>query len=145
LTYLEVAALAPGLAFEAAGSCRLWSCSIAFTRLEHWPEKRLADRMLQMKLLLASVLLGFTMPAVLGAQERQSPEETLKLCQAEVAAHPNSAEAYYALGKAYLRFLSRKETNTEAISAFNSAIKLRPDYAEAHCGIGDEYLHSTRP
>ena len=32
----------------------------------------------------------------------------------------------------------------EAIESFKQAIRIDPDYAEAHCGLGAAYLHSDK-
>jgi TonB family protein len=67
--------------------------------------------------------------------------ESLK---AEVAAKPESAEAYFKLGEAYLS-LSSNEPEL-AIDSFKRAIQIKPDYADAYLKLGEAYCeaHAAR-
>jgi cytochrome c-type biogenesis protein CcmH/NrfG len=49
---------------------------------------------------------------------------------------PNSAEAHYLLGKAYLT----QDKADLAINAFQEALRLNPKYGEADLGLGAAYL-----
>ena len=54
-----------------------------------------------------------------------------------VAANPNTAETQYFFGLVrYAQYTQTKNTDAEAIAAFRNAIKLKPDYAEAHYYLG---------
>jgi cytochrome c-type biogenesis protein CcmH/NrfG len=65
-------------------------------------------------------------------------DDRLASLESEVQRHPESGQAQYELGVAYLE--SNKDSNyTKAIGALKQAIKLKPDFAEAYCKLGDAY------
>ncbi|HEX8089695.1 MAG TPA: TonB family protein [Blastocatellia bacterium] len=61
----------------------------------------------------------------------------IEALKAEVAASPESAEAYFKLGEAYLSFSSNGPAL--AIDSFKRAIQIKPDYAEAYMKLGEAY------
>jgi tetratricopeptide (TPR) repeat protein len=70
-----------------------------------------------------------------------------------VATNPDAAQAYLVLGECYLRFLNatrergwseqlqelQQLRRAQASAALNKAVKLRPDFAEAHLALGNLY------
>ena len=68
-------------------------------------------------------------------QRRQSNEAISQLKEA-IEQQPNSAEAHYLLGEAYLM----QGQADPAITAFKEALRLNPKYAEADVGLGAAYL-----
>ena len=84
-------------------------------------------------------------PKYVAAQQIQSakvalqgrrPDEAISQLQAAIEQQPNSAEAHYLLGEAYLT----QGKPDPAISAFQDALRLNPKYAEADVGLGAAYL-----
>jgi membrane associated rhomboid family serine protease len=70
------------------------------------------------------------------ALHRRQTEEAISQLQEAIEQQPNSPEAYYLLGEAYLT-----EGNADAaINAFQEALRLNPKYAEADVGLGAAYL-----
>jgi len=67
-----------------------------------------------------------------GMPQTRSTENPVKKYEEEVRIHPDSAEAWYLLGEADRRTFTRGK----AKAAFEKAIELRPDYAEAYNGLG---------
>jgi membrane associated rhomboid family serine protease len=72
--------------------------------------------------------------AKIALQQRRSAE-AVSLLQEAIEQQPNSAEAHYLLGEAYL--IQGKAD--PAISAFQDALRLNPKYAEADVGLGAAY------
>jgi protein O-GlcNAc transferase len=68
----------------------------------------------------------------------QQQEEKLKALQQEVKDNPNSAEAHYKLGNAYLVELTEGK---KALEEFQQAINIKPDYPEAYVGLGNAYFY----
>ena len=91
-------------------------------------------------------------------------EEYIETYQQFIKAHPNDAEAYYELGKAYMRwidpFITMEENYgdetsdeieemkqdkhpqiqgvlTEAIEAYRTAVRIKPNYGEAYNELGE--------
>lgn len=78
--------------------------------------------------------------------KRQDEEGTLsKILEAskqEAYANPESPDAHYKLGEAYLAIAFKGE---EAVRAFKQAIRLKPDFVEAYNGLGWAYLDLRGP
>jgi tetratricopeptide (TPR) repeat protein len=68
--------------------------------------------------------------------------QAIQTSQNEVLAHPNSADAYYRLGRAYLEH--RYSDAPKAADAFLQATRLKPDYAEAYFGLALAYDRDHR-
>lgn len=81
--------------------------------------------------LLFAILLGMALAAI-----GQTTESISKLEEA-VRSNPSSAETWYKLG-------ASKYRSTDAKVAFEKAIEIRPDYAEAHFALGTWYLSPRR-
>jgi len=73
--------------------------------------------------------------AKMALRQRQSNEAISQL-QDAIEQQPDSAEAHYLLGKAYLM----QGKADQAIQAFQDALRLNPKYAEADVGLGAAYL-----
>jgi membrane associated rhomboid family serine protease len=70
------------------------------------------------------------------ALQRRQPDQAILQLQGAIAQQPNSAEAHYLLGEAYLV----QGKADPAINAFQEALRLNPKYAEADIGLGAAYL-----
>jgi cytochrome c-type biogenesis protein CcmH/NrfG len=70
------------------------------------------------------------------ALQQRRPDEAISRLQEAIEQQPNSAEAHYLLGEAYLT----QGKADQAISAFQDALRLNPKYAEADVGLGAAYL-----
>jgi tetratricopeptide (TPR) repeat protein len=68
----------------------------------------------------------------------EQQEEKRKALEQEVKENPNSAEAHYKLGNAYLAKLTEGK---KALEEFQQAISLKPNYPEAFVGLGNAYFH----
>src|SRR5207249_3634232 len=58
-------------------------------------------------------------------------DESIRYCQAALALRPKSQHVYWMLGHALLL----KGLPSEAEAAFRQAIKIRPDFGDAHLGL----------
>jgi rhomboid protease GluP len=70
------------------------------------------------------------------ALQQRRPDEAISRLREAIEQQPNSAEAHYLLGEAYLT----QGKADQAISAFQDALRLNPKYAEADVGLGAAYL-----
>jgi tetratricopeptide (TPR) repeat protein len=61
--------------------------------------------------------------------DKKQPEQPLKI---------SDAEAYYNLGITYYD----SKDHQKAIESFKQVIRIKPDYAEAHCSLGNAYLNA---
>lgn len=57
--------------------------------------------------------------------------------KAEVAANPESAEAHFKLGEAYINF--NDGTPAQALDSLKRATQIKPDYADAYLKLGEAY------
>ena len=70
------------------------------------------------------------------ALQQRRPDEAISRLREAIEQQPNSAEAHYLLGEAYLT----QGKADQAISTFQDALRLNPKYAEADVGLGAAYL-----
>jgi membrane associated rhomboid family serine protease len=70
------------------------------------------------------------------ALQRGQAQQAISQLQEAIKQQPNSAEAHYLLGKAYLT----QGKADPAINAFQEALRLNPKYGEADLGLGAAYL-----
>jgi tetratricopeptide (TPR) repeat protein len=70
-----------------------------------------------------------------------SREELIKKRQVEASEYPESPEALYKLGEAYLLYGNIMMAE-DAIEAFKKAILIKPHFAEAHYRLGEAYHKS---
>ena len=70
------------------------------------------------------------------ALQRGQAQQAISQLEEAIKQQPNSAEAHYLLGKAYLI----QGQADPAITAFQDALRLNPKYAEADVGLGAAYL-----
>ena len=70
------------------------------------------------------------------ALQRGQTQQAISQLQEAIEQQPNSAEAHYLLGEAYLS----QGKPDPAIAAFQEALRLNPRYAEADIGLGSAYL-----
>ncbi|HVG21152.1 MAG TPA: TonB family protein [Blastocatellia bacterium] len=61
----------------------------------------------------------------------------IEALKAEVAANPESAEAHFKLGVAYLNF--NNGAQPPAVDSLKRAIQIKPDYADAYTKLGEAY------
>src|SRR5690242_18562246 len=89
---------------------------------------------------IKSLILILVFTAVAFTQnkpEQPSAEEVIKLAQNQVDSNPNSVEAYFNLGEAYLAHYY--SVADKAAEAFEQAIRLNPNYAEAYYKLALAY------
>jgi tetratricopeptide (TPR) repeat protein len=60
--------------------------------------------------------------------------------QKALAINPDSAEAHYNLGNAFLQ----QGQMDEAMAQYQKALAIKPDYAEAHNNLGNVFIHQER-
>jgi len=108
-------------------------------------------------LLIAIAIIGIG-AETFGAQRgptpvrhRSEPEsvttarENLRMRLAEATANPQSPDAQYRLGRAYLDIVDGTygplglADEQKAVNAFKEAVRLKPDFAEAYEGLGEAY------
>jgi tetratricopeptide (TPR) repeat protein len=63
-------------------------------------------------------------------------EEAVKLYKQAVADRPNDAVAHYGLGLSY-SLLNPPKNSAASAAAYEQAIRLKPDFAEAHNNLGN--------
>src|SRR5262249_29498275 len=75
-------------------------------------------------------------------QQRKRTERQLRdieKARVAVAATPESAEAHFILAKAMTKGPQTAESPKQIAEEYLKAISLKPDYAEAYCGLGSAY------
>lgn len=90
------------------------------------------SRLVVLEVIVTTVLLA-AIAAAQTASKPDSKEEAIEAARAEVSRYPDSAESHYRLGEAYIAHSYRAADN--AIGAFEKAIELKPDFAEAYYGL----------
>lgn len=70
--------------------------------------------------------------------------KVIEAARREVEANPDSATAHFLLAKAISLGPNTVGTDEEVAKEYRKAISLRPDYAEAYCGLGIVYGQMSR-